>query len=740
MARKLSNISAALKDTKTRTLLIVVGIILLVGVGIGYIGLRRAEQKGPPVGASVQGAPSIKSIPGVGTPSREYVKTQEQENIIRAQIAAKEGTSAIPTITRTTYGPSEFEMPGIPTTATGSPECSPEALARARQAGVKAEELRCKGCTAEQLRAAGYTAGELLNAGFSANELRNAGFPAGDLRVAGFTAPEVARAGYPTTDMVAAGFNASELNQAGVGAAQLSAAGLSPQQLAVAGIGVKSSATLPKDCSVEALRKARSQGVLAAELRKMGCSAAALRAAGYTAKELKDAGFSAKELRDAGFSAAELKAAGFTAGELRQAGFSAKDLRNAGFSAADLREAGFGADELAAAGFSGDELKAAGFSDGELVRAGLTPTIPTTTVAAPSGPVRVITQAAPPPPVTPQVSPADAGLAALERLQQRQAEQLSQQERQDKIVQLQQGMSQQATDLFSVWSPPPTQQYVQGEPKQVGAVVTGPGGVPLTPQQLAAAAGGPPIIKAGTVMFGVLDTSLNSDEPSPILATVVTGPYKGTKLVGQFQRVDQRVIVNFTSMNIPSYQQSLGINAVAIDPNTARTALADDVDNHYLLRFGSLFASAFVSGYARATEQSGATTNITTAGISETGPDLDAGDKAIVGLGQVGNQLSNVLGNIFTRPPTVRVNAGAGIGVLFMADVSNTATPIAANQVYASPIGVNVPVTTTSVTPVLPSQIGSVPAVPVPVPVPTATVTAIPTPTTVRAAALSPTS
>lgn len=708
MAR-LSNISNALKDTKTRTIIIVVMIIVLIGIGIGWFGLKRTQEKTLPTGASVARAPGIESIPGVGTPSREYVKTQEQENVLRAQQAAREGTSSIPTITRTTYtGPSEFTQPGVPgaNSAASSADCSPEALARARQSGVKAEELRCKGCDAAALRAAGYTAGELMNAGFSAQELKNAGFTAAELREAGFTAAELARAGFSPTELAAAGYSVAELLQAGISADQLAAAGITSQQLAAAGIGATAGAgKLPKDCSVEKLKEARAQGVTAAALRKMGCGVAALKAAGFSAKELKDAGFNAKELKDGGFSAQDLKAAGFSAGELRQAGFSAADLKNAGFSAADLRDAGFSAEELANAGFTADELKAAGFTEGELARAGIIS--PTTAASGASANGLTATSTTPTSSSTaafgtvPSVA-VDPGVEALERLQKRQAEQLSLQERQERIAAMQQAMSQQAGDLFASWSPPPTQDFVQGQlDKEKDANGAAGQSSVTTTTSTAQMSAGAPIIKAGAIMFAVLETALDSDEPSPILATIVEGPYKGARLVGNFQRTHKKVVVSFNLINIPSYAQSIPINAVAIDPDTARTALADNVNSHYLLRYGTLFGSSFIEGLAKATEESGSTTNVTFGITTTSTPVLDAKDKLIVAGGQVGKRFAQTMSSIFHTPPTVKVNAGGGIGILFMTDV-------AINAPTAAVASVSAPVVTAAATPPAASAAGPV--------------------------------
>lgn len=671
MAFKLKNLGAAFKDAKTRTILIVVALIVVVALGIGWLGLKRSEQKGPEAEASVATLPGVTSLPGSTTASREYTKIQEQENIQKAEEAAKTGGSALPTITRPTYlGPSELTQPTIG--AVTSPACSPEALAKARQAGVKAEELRCKGCNAADLRGAGYTAGELVNAGFSANQLKDAGFNADELLAAGFSAAELAKAGFSVSALTAAGYNAAELSKAGIAQAQLAAAGISAIPVA----------TIAKDCSVEALQKARSQGTSAADLRRTGCGAAAMRAAGY--------------------SATDLRAAGFSAGELRQAGYVASDLENAGYTAPHLREAGYSAESLAA-GFTPADLKAAGFTDGELIRAGIP-------VALPQAAPPVINQIQPTGSISGGTSmnatlPAigqETGVAALEALQRRQAEQMSQQERQDRIAQLQQTMAQQTAELFATWSPPATQQIqpVSTEPAgEKGASGTRGGasgtGSSAAAQAAQAAAQGP-IIKAGTIMFAVLDTALNSDEPGPILATVVDGPYKGAKVVGSFQRENQRVILSFNTLNIQDQPQSIGINAFAIDPNTARTALASHVDNHYLLRFGSLFASSFITGLSEAISESGSTTTVTLNGITTTNPGLSTAEKGLVALGEVGKQFGNVLQPLFARSPTVTVNSGIGIGLLFMSDVSlNNPSPQQAVAGTVPPPPLNAPTSAT---------------------------------------------
>lgn len=704
---KMKKFLAAFQNARSRTLIIVVLILVLIALGIGYWFLRSAKiPTGAKSGAQLATVPVIQSIPGERPASPEYTKAQQLENIQQAQKAAREGTSAIATITGSSYlGASEFGQTQAATTETSSmtggasgqskEDCGLEQLARSRQAGVNAYELKCKNCGANQLRGAGFTAGELMNAGYGVPALKSAGFTPSELRTAGFTAPELTRAGFTPSELIAAGYSAADLAQSGVSAQQLIAADLTTDQLQAAGVGATPS-NMPKDCSEQALKQARAQGISAGQLRKIGCNTNALKAANYNAAELKAAGFNAAELKKAGFGANELKDAGFSAGELKRADYSTEELLAQGYSPNDLRDAGFTAAQLKKAGVSANQLIAAGYTSGELVRAGFTPpqaavtTPPPSQAAATTPPAATLspkttavslapqtnlaseTAQQPSPSFSSVASVADedvAATAALEKIQKRQEEQLSQQERQEVLTQLQQAMQSQATDLFSKWTPPAKQEVVIG-PVDDKAEKTAAAQAASAASAKTQALSNPVFVKAGTVMFGVLDTGINSDEQSPILATIVQGPLKGAKLMGTFTRVDKKVVLNFTTMGLSQLPNSLSINAVAIDPNTARTAMADNVDNHYFLRYGTLFASSFLSGLGTAIAESGSTTSFSIAGFSETNASFSPGEEALIGLGQVGKTYASVMGSNFQTPPTVTVDSGAGIGILFMADAT----------------------------------------------------------------------
>lgn len=268
--------------------------------------------------------------------------------------------------------------------------------------------------------------------------------------------------------------------------------------------------------------------------------------------------------------------------------------------------------------------------------------------------------------------------AELEK--QRQMSDKANKEYQNSIQQLATQMKSYATGAYADWSKINPQQYVAGILSHDirGAVKTEEATKPIQSAtgtkvtERIAKAKPHVFIKAGTVLFGVMDTAVNSDIPGPILATIVSGKLQGARLVGNFQHEAQQtgVVIQFNQLSIPKRQHSLSIQAVAIDPDTARTALASSVDRHILLRYGSIFASSFISGYGKAITQQGTTTVSPLTGTTTTStPPLDNRQIFFAALGELGTQWGQAIKPYFNTPYTVLVNQGTGIGVLFLTDV-----------------------------------------------------------------------
>lgn len=179
-----------------------------------------------------------------------------------------------------------------------------------------------------------------------------------------------------------------------------------------------------------------------------------------------------------------------------------------------------------------------------------------------------------------------------------------------------------------------------------------------------AAAAGP---KPGDVYYAVMDTALDSDQPGPAMATIVSGKHKGARLLGGFKRHKSALVVQFSQM-IPSTGKARKIKAYAVNTSTTRTSVATAVNHHYLARWGGLLAASFVEGFGQAVQQSGSTvvTSVGSGGGSTlvANPSRTAGAEAVQALGTVGQKAGQQIQKTFNEPPTVKVAAGTAIDVL----------------------------------------------------------------------------
>ena len=242
---------------------------------------------------------------------------------------------------------------------------------------------------------------------------------------------------------------------------------------------------------------------------------------------------------------------------------------------------------------------------------------------------------------------------------------------QKKIAAIATAMGNQAKSVLDTWDNFTAQEFVAGDLEDDKKDAKNNNGNssnnnPTDPNA------GETAIKAGDIIFAVLDTHVNTDEPGPIMATIVQGKFKDAKLLGsiKFGANSKKVVLNFNKLSIPELDNSISINAVAIDPSTARTAFATDVDNHYLQRYGMLFASAFLEGYSKAVTESGSKTTTTTAGVTTTEKQsLSGKEQFLAGFGSIGKKVGAQAKKQFNIPPTVTVDAGTGLGLLFLEDI-----------------------------------------------------------------------
>jgi intracellular multiplication protein IcmE len=178
-----------------------------------------------------------------------------------------------------------------------------------------------------------------------------------------------------------------------------------------------------------------------------------------------------------------------------------------------------------------------------------------------------------------------------------------------------------------------------------------------------------PVILAqpGHIGFAVLDTSIKSTEPGPVMATIETGRFAGGKLLGGFVRHAGRVVIEFNELTMD--HQTYSIQAVAITMDTARTALSTYTNYHVLYRYGWLIGAAVLEGLNNALQSANTSTYLSGSGLASVTHSLSNGQIALSAIGNVGSVLAPIMQQRFATPPTVHVKAGTGIGILFMKPV-----------------------------------------------------------------------
>lgn len=175
-------------------------------------------------------------------------------------------------------------------------------------------------------------------------------------------------------------------------------------------------------------------------------------------------------------------------------------------------------------------------------------------------------------------------------------------------------------------------------------------------------------VHVGETYYSVLQIGVNTDEISPIRAVSVDkGILDGAVFVGSPVRVGEKAALNFTSMSLKG--RSYKVNAIALDPETYRSSLADSVDNHVFSRYSKLALAAFVDGYANALTGTQTTTNTDGSQSSITNPLPSASDQMKVGIGKVGEKMTPIFEREFDQPPTVTVEPNRSIVIMFMQEL-----------------------------------------------------------------------
>lgn len=637
---KLQNLNGLMRNARTRTIIIFTGAILLFAVIIGLIRFFNAGN-GSASQAQVRSTPTLQSVPGgFGRPETvEYARLQEQQNLLQSQAAARQGTSAIPTIIRA----SNFAGPEGASTCPNCCNCP----GGSSGAGGTVSTSQSSSLAPNTLvyNAQGKVIGTLGPDG----KVRNAnGILVGTVGPDGLVrdangniigSAGAAQSGAPVYDA-----QGRVIGKVGPDGQVRDANGNIIGTVGPDGLVRDANGTVIGKAAVTSSKAVPGTPVYDAAGRLIGTVGADGKVRDANGNVIGTVGPDGV-VRDSNGNII-----GKTGPTVPGKPVYDAQGRLVGIVGADGKMRDANGKVIGTLGLDNVVRDANGNILGNTTPAGTAiPTPPAATATLPSslgGPQN----------------------AQVQSILQRQAQQVSTQRAEQLKQQLQGLMMGQANQLLAAWVSP-VQQSVAGNPPQTSGVGVGVGSNGAGGLGGGGANGAPASVKAGTVMFGVLITSINSDQPGPVLATIVNGRFKGGRLVGSLTNQGDTILLSFNLLTLPNVSNSISINAVAIDENTARTSFSSRTDHHYWLRYGSLFAASFLQGYAQATLTSGTTVTSTGLATNTTTPDLSPSGKFMVALGNVGTRYSSVVGNVFNTPPTVYVDSGTAMGILFLTDV-----------------------------------------------------------------------
>lgn len=152
-----------------------------------------------------------------------------------------------------------------------------------------------------------------------------------------------------------------------------------------------------------------------------------------------------------------------------------------------------------------------------------------------------------------------------------------------------------------------------------------------------------------------------------VIVEMKSGPLNHARLSGKAQRRGELMAVSLTHLEWQG--KPLAVDAVLVSPETRETAVASSVEHHYGARLLYPSLAAVASGAGQAIALSGSSQATSAFGTAGTYKSLNTGEIIGVGVGAAGNNLQQVLNEMAPKGPTVKLDAGVPVGVMFLKDV-----------------------------------------------------------------------
>lgn len=181
-----------------------------------------------------------------------------------------------------------------------------------------------------------------------------------------------------------------------------------------------------------------------------------------------------------------------------------------------------------------------------------------------------------------------------------------------------------------------------------------------------------PVIRAGSIVVATTDFALNSDVGGPVSLTIANGKLRGHQLIGGFERKEEWLRMDLTKIVAPT--ETMKVQAIGLDMNTALNAVDGHVDRHIVYRYGWWGVGTVLKAIGAAAEANSNRTVVVSDGYAIESTRADSSREIMAGLGSLGEDLGGVMQDRLNRPITVTKKVNEEVGVYFMSDVCASST------------------------------------------------------------------
>ena len=184
--------------------------------------------------------------------------------------------------------------------------------------------------------------------------------------------------------------------------------------------------------------------------------------------------------------------------------------------------------------------------------------------------------------------------------------------------------------------------------------------------------GGQILVPAGRGIYAHPILKLSSDTGGPVVLQADSGLIAGDRMIGSFTQQGNRLVIKIE--NVIHRGEPISAIGFVVAPGTMEAGVASGVDQNFLTRFLLPAAAAFVQGLGSAI----ATTSNTAAVLSPLGgvttsTNLNLNQQLGIAAGVAASNIGSSLNASAPRGPTVTLDAGVTVGVMFLSNVTTRA-------------------------------------------------------------------